>query len=171
MSDTSAEVASLLLHQVSRLLERLDPAQIRDLVAGRCRLAVVTTAAVADTGAAPHPLESPDLGLRAGVRSSQETLVGSPAPEAGSTARGVARAGREIDAESIRATIMTMASREEAASYVGTLGTVAVLRGLAGELGVRLSAKDRRPDIIRKVVDGTLGAVLTARAIRGDTAG
>ncbi|ONH58221.1 hypothetical protein CcI49_22250 [Frankia sp. CcI49] len=167
MPDTPAEVASLLLHQVSTLLERLDPAQIRDLVAGRCRLAVVTTAAVADNGAGPRPLESPDLELRTSTDNGQANRAGPRVPAAG----GVARAGREIDAEAIRVTIMTMASREEAANYVGTLGTVVVLRDLAGELGVRLASKDRRTDVIRKIVDGTLGAVLTARAIRGDVAG
>jgi hypothetical protein len=58
-----------------------------------------------------------------------------------------------------------MSSRDEARTYVSTLGTVAGLRDLARSLGIAVGSKERRDDVIRKIVDGTLGVHLSSRAM------
>ncbi len=152
MSDSAAGLASLVLEQVARFVGRLDATQIRDLAQGRARLAVIGSVSVVapPVGAGePPPVPVPAAGpAESAGRSRQRSL------------------GADVDVAATRAVIMTMSSRDEAAKYVSTIGTVAVLRRLADGFGVRLASKDRKTEIIRKIVDATLGVELTARAMR-----
>ncbi len=146
MTDSAASLAGLLLEQVSRLLRRLEPAQIRELAAERAELAVV-----------PVPAQAPPPELAPAAPIGRGEPAGRPRPP---------RAGGGLDVEATRDAIMALSDRDEAAHYVAGLGTVAVLRALADDLHVRLPPKVRKADIARRIVDATLGLKLTADAMR-----
>jgi hypothetical protein len=63
-----------------------------------------------------------------------------------------------------------MSSRDEAREYVLSLGALKELRPLAAALGVRILSKDPKDDVIRKIVDGTVGVQLSSRAILSEAA-
>jgi hypothetical protein len=156
VSDSAAGLASLVLEQVAKLVGRLGPAQIRDLTEGRTELTVIRA-----SGVPAQP---------AGADAFPVAPVAGPAEAFARTRQRLP--GADVDVEVTRTAIMGMSSRDEAARYVAAIGTVAALRGLADGLGVRLASRERKADIIRKIVDATLGVELTARAMRGrDAAG
>jgi hypothetical protein len=147
VADQAAEVAASVLRQAVLLLAEITADEIGDLAAGRKRFSIVDV----PPGDSPPPIPRD---------SPRRTVVGARRGSQGRSA---------LNPEEVRPVIMAMSSREEAADYIGALGTVAMLRSLADSFGVGLTSKDKKADVVRKIVDGTVGLELTAQAMRGTT--
>jgi hypothetical protein len=157
MSDDAAALTAQVLHQMLAFLRELDARQIRDLASGRATLALVDAAAEQLSAPAAKPAARPPE-----MPSTEPRR--RPRATAGKTTGG----GSPPDPAEVKAALVAMSSRDEAREYVSAIGNVSQLRALAGALGVRVLSKERRDDVVRKIVDGTLGVRLSSRAM-GDT--
>jgi hypothetical protein len=69
------------------------------------------------------------------------------------------------DMSEVVGTLGRMVSRDEGERYLASL-TATDVKALAGELGMRGVSKDRKDDLIAKIVERTIGARLDSAAIR-----
>jgi Rho termination factor, N-terminal domain len=69
------------------------------------------------------------------------------------------------DMSEVSATLGRMTSRDEGERFLGSL-TATDVKALAAELGMRGVSKDRKDDLIAKIVERTIGARLDSAAIR-----
>jgi hypothetical protein len=155
VTDQPAGLAALVLRQIAILLGELTEADLADLATGRKKLLIseaLPGAVSAAIGTAP--VGAPPDGAR-------------PSRPRGSTASPPSRGTATLDPDTVRPVLMAMPSRAEATRYILNLGSVPALRALADGFGVRLSSKDKKADVARKIVDGTVGLEFTAQAVRG----
>jgi hypothetical protein len=94
-----------------------------------------------------------------GVRSRATTSRAKAAPST-------------VDSAEVRQRLAGFTSVADATRYLDGLGlTVAGLKALAGEFGIRVASKDKKDQIRDAIVRAKVGAVLDAEAIRNQAAG
>ncbi|WP_230203182.1 oxidoreductase [Parafrankia discariae] len=148
-----ADLGALLLGQVARLLAGLDGRQVADLVAGRARLTVVTTATARPAGPAT------DTAGRAASAAGRAQVVEVPGG---------------ADLEELRRSLLGAPSRAAAEQLLDDLGPLPVtrLRELAANLGIKgVASRDPRATVQRKIVDQTVGRRLRSAAMSGGVHG
>lgn len=134
---TDAKLSLAVLARVAEFLRELQEADVADLAEGRARLALVPSGASSPRVAAP--------------------------PDRPSSSRpGAAQAA---DTDAARLALAAMTSRDDGTAYLATW-TTRDLKALAATLEMRGVAALRKPDLIGRIVDRTIGFRLNSSAIR-----
>jgi hypothetical protein len=146
--DFAAAVADLL-RQLAGLVDGMDDRELTDLLESRSRL--VIDQATAPAGPAPARKPTPPAGKpKAPGRRRQAPTTVSPA-----------------DAAAVRERLATMTTKEEARPYVDGLGPINYLKALADAFDVPYLAKERRDDLIDKIINRSVGIRLLNAAMDG----
>lgn len=147
MADDVPGLLAVALDRISAFVHTLDGQALSDLVTGR-RALTLTSEATAPVDASPPT--SPTTGPMTGESAGKRGTSGAPDPAV------------------VSERLAGLHDREEATTYVAGLGSVAVLRRLASGLGIRGVSKDRREELVRKIVDGTVGVRVSQQAMRNE---
>ncbi|KQC36196.1 hypothetical protein [Frankia sp. ACN1ag] len=171
MPDDRSAAFAAFLHRLAVLVGSLDDDGLQDLISGRRELILgaPTTPVEARTDeASAGPADLAHSGRTAPAASPrQESRPGRP--NRLTTGRRSAAPVLAEEAAAVRGTLLTMASRAEAHDHLDRFGTVARLTSLADALRIPHLAKENRERLIRKIIDATLGARLSDRAMQGDS--
>ncbi|MCK9925461.1 hypothetical protein MXD61_26920 [Frankia sp. AgPm24] len=142
MADDVPGLLAVALDRFSAFVRTLDGQALSDLVTGRRALTL--------TPQATAPVDAPPTDPTTDTSVEKRGTTGAPDPAA------------------VSERLAGLYDREEATTYVAGLGSVAVLRRLAGGLGIRGVSKDRREELVRKIVDGTVGVRVSQQAMRNE---
>jgi hypothetical protein len=143
VADDVPGLLAAALDRISAFIRALDGEALSDFVAGRRALTLMPGTTVPGNA-------SPPTSLAVGASVGKRGTTGAP------------------DLAVVSERLTELHDRNEATAYVSGLGSVAALRRLAGGLGIRGVSKDRKEELVRKIVDGTVGVRVSQQAMRNE---
>ncbi|EIV96188.1 hypothetical protein [Frankia sp. QA3] len=173
MPDDRPAAFAAILHRLAVLVEGLDEDGLHDLVSGR--RALILDAPPTPPQARPagsgsgHVFLGPAPPARAAPAQSPHQARRPGPTSRSATGRRPTAPVSAAEATEVRGVLLAMASRAEAHDHLDRFGTIPRLTSLADALRIPHLAKENRERLIRKIIDATVGARLSDRAMQGDS--